>query len=204
MSWVSPQNRKTNVKLDAHPLTKAASNVRSSTAEKENKCKIRCTPFDKSCGKWPDFHRANSKGPLQPRQRKNCEVSETPCRDRLIMTLLPLSLSTSRASSNQRPVLTDRITPVINYSVPRSKHVKRFKRTLFIRTKTQSANFGGNPLYQAAKRDLNNSSVHRSVTQDQTYTIFFYRLGISLSGKRSSTDFIYDIYRVQLIYSVLW
>ena len=34
---------------------------------------------------------------------------------------------------------------------------KRFKRTLFIRTKTQSANFRGNPLYQATKRHLNNS-----------------------------------------------
>ena len=31
---------------------------------------------------------------------------------------------------------------------------KRFKRTLFIRTKTQSANFGGIPLYQATKRHL--------------------------------------------------
>ena len=173
MSGAPQQNRKTNVKLDAHPLTKAAVNVRSSTAKQENEYKIRCTAFDKSCRKCPDFHRANSNGPLPPRQRKNCEVSETPCRDRLIMALLPLSLSTSGASSNQRPVLTDQITPIINYSVLRSKHVKRFKRTLFIRTKTQSANLGGNPLYQAAKRDLNNSSVHRSVSQDQTYTICF-------------------------------
>ena len=31
---------------------------------------------------------------------------------------------------------------------------KRFKRTLFIRTKTQSANFRGNPLWQATKRHL--------------------------------------------------
>ena len=34
---------------------------------------------------------------------------------------------------------------------------KRFRRTLFIRTKTQSANFWANPLCQATKRHLNNS-----------------------------------------------
>ena len=34
---------------------------------------------------------------------------------------------------------------------------ERFNRTLFIRTKTQSANFRGNPLRQATKRYLNNS-----------------------------------------------
>ena len=33
----------------------------------------------------------------------------------------------------------------------------RFKRTLFIRTKTQPAHFRSNPLYQATKRHLNNS-----------------------------------------------
>ena len=33
---------------------------------------------------------------------------------------------------------------------------ERFKRTLFIRTKTQPAIFRGNPLYQAIKRHLNN------------------------------------------------
>ena len=34
---------------------------------------------------------------------------------------------------------------------------ERFKRTLFIRTKTHSANFRGYRLYQATKRHLNNS-----------------------------------------------
>ena len=34
---------------------------------------------------------------------------------------------------------------------------KSFKRTLFIKTKTQSANVRGDPLYQATKRNLNNS-----------------------------------------------
>ena len=34
---------------------------------------------------------------------------------------------------------------------------KRLRRTLFIRTKTQSANVPGNPLCQATKRHLNNS-----------------------------------------------
>ena len=34
---------------------------------------------------------------------------------------------------------------------------KRFKRTLFIRTKTQHANFRGTSLYQATKLRLNNS-----------------------------------------------
>ena len=32
----------------------------------------------------------------------------------------------------------------------------RFKRTLFIRTKTQSESFGGNPLYQPTKRHFLN------------------------------------------------
>ena len=34
---------------------------------------------------------------------------------------------------------------------------KRFKRTLSMTTKTQSANFWGNSLYQATKQNLNNS-----------------------------------------------
>ena len=34
---------------------------------------------------------------------------------------------------------------------------KRFKRTLFIRTKTQSANFRGNPVCQATEQRLNGS-----------------------------------------------
>ena len=34
---------------------------------------------------------------------------------------------------------------------------ERLERMLFIRTKTQHANFRGNPIYQATKRHLNNS-----------------------------------------------
>ena len=167
MSGVLPPNRQTSVKSDAHPwmkaaanvrsctakqerelkanahpLTKAAANVRSSTAKQGNECKIRCTPFDISCRKCPDFHHANSNGPLPPRQRKNCEVSETPCRDTLIMALLPLSLSTSRASSNQRPVHTDQITPIINYSVLRSKHIKGSKEHYLLGQKHNLPNVG--------------------------------------------------------------
>ena len=38
--------------------------------------------------------------------------------------------------------------------IDRIKTRKRFKRTLFIRTKHQHANFRGNSLYQATKRHL--------------------------------------------------
>ena len=37
------------------------------------------------------------------------------------------------------------------------RHIKGSKERLFIRTKTQSANFGGNPVCQASKQHLNNS-----------------------------------------------
>ena len=36
---------------------------------------------------------------------------------------------------------------------------EKFKRTLFIQTKTQSANFRGNPLYQATKQQLNENKL---------------------------------------------
>ena len=38
---------------------------------------------------------------------------------------------------------------------------KRFKRMLFIRTQTRSANCPGNPLYQATKRHLNGEKRRR-------------------------------------------
>ena len=39
----------------------------------------------------------------------------------------------------------------------RSKHIKGSKERLFIMTRTQPANFRGNPLCQVTKRHLNNS-----------------------------------------------
>ena len=47
--------------------------------------------------------------------------------------------------------------PLNKIVTPRSQHKKRSRRTLFIKTKTQSANLRGNPLYDATKRHLNNS-----------------------------------------------
>ena len=46
-----------------------------------------------------------------------------------------------------------------NISKKTKKFRKRFKRTLFIRTQTSSANFRGIPLCRATKRHLNNSSM---------------------------------------------
>ena len=46
--------------------------------------------------------------------------------------------------------------PLMTMIFRRQTH-KRFKRTLFIKTETQSANFRGNPRCQATKRHLSNS-----------------------------------------------
>ena len=48
----------------------------------------------------------------------------------------------------------------------RSKHIKKGWKEVYLSGQTQSANFGGNPLYQAAKRHLKNSS---TVKHDQRW-----------------------------------
>ena len=68
---------------------------------------------------------------------------------------------------------------------------KRFKRTLFIKTKTQSANFWGNPLCQATKRHFCFSLAYL------TFCILFFCLAYFTSALVS---FILHLFLTRLFY----
>ena len=61
----------------------------------------------------------------------------------------------TRSSSSQHYIITSTIKVSVRLSLNVIQIHKKFKRTLFIRTKTQSAHFWGNTPYQATKQHLN-------------------------------------------------
>ena len=61
----------------------------------------------------------------------------------------------TRSLSSQLYIITSTIKVSVKVSLNVIQTHTRFKRTLFIRTKTQSEHFWGNTLYQATKQHLN-------------------------------------------------